>query len=210
MRRARDIIAESQHIAQSMDPAVIDAIARTIAEAIAAGNKVLLCGNGGSAADAQHVAGELVGRFRLERAAWPAIALSTNSSIVTAIGNDYGYEFVFSRQVEALAVPGDVLVGISTSGTSANILRALRAATERGCSTIGLTGKTGGAMRELVDLCLCVPSESTPRIQESHILACHIICELIELELVEREETARMLLEPERVAPQVTSNACPV
>jgi D-sedoheptulose 7-phosphate isomerase len=192
--RARAILAESQAVLRALaaQAELLEAIARRIVASFEAGGKLLLCGNGGSAADAQHVAGELVGRFQLERTAWPAIALSTNTSIVTALGNDYGYEHVFSRQVEALAAPGDLVVGISTSGSSPNILRALRAATARGCGTLGFTGATGGELRALVDLCLCVPSRSTPRIQEAHILSWHIICELVEASLVERASSAEL------------------
>jgi|SRR3989338_1154591 len=162
---------------------VIEDIARAFIKALQGGGKILLCGNGGSAADAQHVAAELMGRFKLERRAWPAIALTTNSSTVTAIGNDYGYEYTFSRQVEGLAKKGDVVVGISTSGNSANILKAMEEGRKRGCITIGVTGEKGGTLRTLADVCLCAPSDDTARIQEMHILAWHIICELVESEL---------------------------
>jgi D-sedoheptulose 7-phosphate isomerase len=144
------------------------------------GNKLLVMGNGGSAADAQHLAGEIVGRFRLERRGLPAIALSTDSSILTAVGNDYGFEAIFSRQVEALAQEGDVVIGISTSGSSPNVLSALRLAREMGCRTVGLLGKDGGSIREMVDIDLTVPGQDTPRIQEGHITIIHILCELVE------------------------------
>ncbi|MFH1027250.1 MAG: D-sedoheptulose 7-phosphate isomerase [Pseudomonadota bacterium] len=144
------------------------------------GSKLLVMGNGGSAADAQHFAAEIVGRFKLERAALPAIALSTDTSILTAIGNDYGFDCIFSRQVEALATAGDVVVGISTSGRSPNVLKALQLARERGCRTIGLLGRDGGSIKELCDLALIVPSSDTPRIQEGHITIIHIICDLVE------------------------------
>jgi len=144
------------------------------------GNKLLVMGNGGSAADAQHLAGEIVGRFRLERRGLPAIALSTDSSILTAVGNDYGFEAIFSRQVEALAREGDAVIGISTSGSSPNVLSALRLAREMGCRTVGLLGKDGGSIRELVDIDLTVPGQDTPRIQEGHITIIHILCELVE------------------------------
>ncbi|MBI2851735.1 MAG: D-sedoheptulose 7-phosphate isomerase [Chloroflexi bacterium] len=147
------------------------------------GGKVIIFGNGGSAADAQHIAGELVGRFKLERRAFPAIALNSNTSIITALANDYGYETVFSRQIEALASEKDVVVGISTSGNSPNVINALKAARNKGATTIGLTGGDGGRMVEVCDLCLIVPSQSTPRIQEAHITIGHIICELVEREL---------------------------
>jgi len=144
------------------------------------GNKAVLFGNGGSAADAQHIAAELVGRFALDRRALPALALSVNASCVTAIGNDYGYDQVFSRQIEALGRPGDVAIGISTSGNSPNVVRAVSVAKKMGLHTIALTGCTGGELRKAADYCICVPSDETPRIQESHILIGHIISELVE------------------------------
>src|SRR6185369_2844616 len=144
------------------------------------GNKLLVMGNGGSAADAQHFAAEIVGRFKLERAALPAVALSTDTSILTAIGNDYGFDSVFSRQVEALASAGDVVIGISTSGNSPNVLKALELARGRGCRTVGLLGKDGGSIKAVCDLALVVPSSDTPRVQEGHITIIHIICDLVE------------------------------
>ncbi len=144
------------------------------------GKKILLAGNGGSAADAQHIAAELVGRFHRERSALAAIALTTDSSALTAIGNDYGFDLVFSRQVEALGQAGDVLIGISTSGNSPNVLAATEAARARGMKIIGFTGKTGGKMATLCDVMVQVPSTETPRIQECHILLGHILCQLIE------------------------------
>lgn len=144
------------------------------------GKKTLLAGNGGSAADAQHIAGELVSRFNFDRPGLPSVALTTDSSILTAIGNDYGYERLFARQIEALAVKGDVFIGISTSGNSPNILKALIACKEKGVYTIGLTGESGGKMNELCDICIKVPSSHTPRIQEAHITIGHIICSLVE------------------------------
>ncbi|MEN0073329.1 MAG: D-sedoheptulose 7-phosphate isomerase [Paracraurococcus sp.] len=164
----------------------IEAIAERSVAALAAGRKILLCGNGGSAADAQHWAAELVGRFHYDRPGLPAIALTTDSSILTAIGNDYGYDRVFARQVEALGQPGDLLYALSTSGRSPGILKALRAARERGMATIGFTGAGGGDMPALCDLCLRVPAEATPRIQEAHEVAGHLICELIERRLFPR------------------------
>lgn len=158
--------------------------AQTVTRALKAGNKVLVMGNGGSAADAQHLAAEFVGRFLRERKALPAIALTTDTSILTAVGNDYGYDNVFLRQVEALAVPGDVVIGISTSGNSTNVIRALEIAGEMECRTLGLTGGSGGAIAEVVDLSLAVPSPDTPRIQEGHILIIHILCDLVEQEFV--------------------------
>jgi D-sedoheptulose 7-phosphate isomerase len=144
------------------------------------GGQLLVAGNGGSAADAQHIAAELTGRFLLERRPYRALALHANTSSLTAIGNDYGYEHVFAREVTAHARPGDVLLAISTSGNSANILRAIEAARECKVSVIGLTGETGGKMRAACDLCLCVPTKSTPRMQEMHITIGHTMCELLE------------------------------
>lgn len=151
-----------------------------IHSSLAAGGKLLIAGNGGSAADAQHIAAELTGRFLRERKPLPALALHANSSALTAIGNDYGYEQVFARELAAHARPGDVLLAISTSGGSKNILRAIEEAREKKVAVIGMTGESGGAMRTACDLCLCVPSKSTARIQEMHIMIGHTICELLE------------------------------
>jgi D-sedoheptulose 7-phosphate isomerase len=161
--------------------AIIEA-AYSMSQALRKGNKILVMGNGGSAADAQHLAAELVGRFLRERKALPAIALTTDTSILTAVGNDYGYETVFARQVDALAKQGDVVVGISTSGNSANVLKALDRAKEIGCLTIGLSGGDGGKISTSADLSLVVASPATPRIQEGHILVIHILCDLVEQE----------------------------
>lgn len=144
------------------------------------GGKLLVMGNGGSAADAQHFVAEIVGRFKMERRALPAIALSTDTSILTAIGNDYGFDRVFRRQVEALAAPGDVVVGISTSGNSPNVLLALELARENGCRTVGLLGSDGGSIKNVCDLALIVPTSDTPRVQEGHITIIHIVCDLLE------------------------------
>jgi D-sedoheptulose 7-phosphate isomerase len=151
-----------------------------IYSSMVAGGQLLVAGNGGSAADAQHIAAELTGRFLLERRPFRAHALHANTSSLTAIGNDYGYEHVFAREVNAHARPGDVLLAISTSGNSANILRAIEAARQCKLIVIGLTGETGGRMRATCDLCLCVPTRSTPRMQEMHITIGHTICELLE------------------------------
>ena len=148
-----------------------------------AGHKLLIAGNGGSAADAQHIAAEFVSRFNFDRPGLPALALTTDTSILTAVGNDYGYDQLFRRQIEANGVAGDVFLGISTSGNSPNILQALEGARLKGITTIGLTGQQGGSMRELCDHCLCVPSGDTPRIQEAHILIGHTICGMVELAL---------------------------
>ena len=157
--------------------------AELLAAALADGKKILIAGNGGSAADAQHFAAELVGRFLRERRALPAIALTTDSSILTAVANDYGFERVFSRQVEALASAGDVVIGISTSGNSANILAALAAGRQCGCVTIGLLGRDGGAIASRVDLPLIVNCAETPHIQEMHVTIIHLLCKLIEAQL---------------------------
>lgn len=151
-----------------------------ISSSLAAGGQLLIAGNGGSAADAQHIAAELTGRFLRERRPLRAIALHANTSALTAIGNDYGYEHVFARELSAHARPGDILLAISTSGNSRNILRAIEVARERDVTVIGLTGESGGEMRAACDLCLCVPSGTTARIQEMHITIGHTICELLE------------------------------
>ena len=156
---------------------------RSLALALKNGHKVLIMGNGGSAADAQHLAAELVGRFLMERKALPAIALTTDTSILTAIGNDYGFDEVFKRQVEALARPGDILIGISTSGNSTNVMRALEAGREIGATTIGILGRDGGAIGKLVDLALIVSSPDTPRIQEAQLFIIHVLCDLVEKDL---------------------------
>lgn len=144
------------------------------------GNKMLLAGNGGSAADAQHIAGELVSRFYFDRPGLPAIALTTDTSILTAIGNDYGYENLFARQIQANGVKGDIFLGISTSGNSPNIISAINEAAQKGIITVGMTGENGGKMRDICDYCIKVPSSETPRIQEAHILIGHILCSVIE------------------------------
>lgn len=161
----------------------IERMVNFIVSAYRVGGKVVLFGNGGSAADAQHIAGELVGRFKLERRALPAVALTTNTSVLTAVANDYGYETTFSRQVEALVGEKDVVVGLSTSGNSPNVIEAIKAAKIKGAKTIGLTGGNGGQLAEEADLVIRVPSDSTPRIQEAHITIGHIVCELVEREL---------------------------
>ena len=162
--------------------------AMQIVKSLRAGGKVLFFGNGGSAADAQHLAAEFTGRYLKERRALPALALHGNSSAVTAIGNDYGFDLVFARQMEALGKEGDVAVGISTSGNSRNVLRALEVAKARGIYTVALTGASGGLMKKLADCTLCIPSQETPRIQECHILTGHIICEIAEEMLFEEPD----------------------
>ena len=151
-----------------------------ICAALRQGRKILLCGNGGSAADAQHIAAELVGRYELPRRAWPAIALTTDTSALTALSNDYGYEDVFARQVQVLAVNGDLLIALSTSGTSANVIKAAKTAKELGCKVIALTGDTGGSLASLCDIVVTVPSQRTSRIQEAHITIGHLWCEMVD------------------------------
>ena len=163
-----------------------DAVARCI-EALRNGRKLLFCGNGGSAADAQHWAGELVSRFYYDRPGLAAIALTTDSSILTAIGNDYGYDYTFARQVEALGQAGDVLVAISTSGNSPNVLRAADVARARGMQVVAFTGRSGGKLLPMSDLCFRMPSDETPRIQEGHEFVGHLLCALIEAGLYPRD-----------------------
>jgi D-sedoheptulose 7-phosphate isomerase len=167
-----------------LSPAVSDAV-DLIYSSLAGGGQLLIAGNGGSAADAQHIAAEFTGHFRRERQPLRALALHANTSALTAIGNDYGYEHVFARELSAHARSGDVLLAISTSGNSRNILRAIKAAHEKAVRVVGLTGESGGEMRAACDLCLCVPSNSTARIQEMHITIGHTICELVEERLTE-------------------------
>jgi D-sedoheptulose 7-phosphate isomerase len=159
---------------------VLQMIAEEMARAIFAGHKVLWCGNGGSAADSQHLAAELMGRFRKQRRALPSIALTTDTSILTAVGNDYGFERIFQRQVEALCNKGDVLVGISTSGSSKNVYAALQTARQIGARTIAFTGQGGGTIATVADISLCIASKDTARIQEAHIVCGHMVCDWIE------------------------------
>jgi len=159
---------------------IISLMAKTLVEAYKQGNKVILCGNGGSASDAQHIEGELVGRFKMERRALPAIAITANTSTMTAIANDYGYGEVFRRAVEAHGKPGDILIAISTSGNSQNVISAAEQAKKQGMKIIGLLGGNGGKLEKLSDIAFVAPSNDTPRIQECHILVGHILCDLIE------------------------------
>lgn len=177
-----DAVRVQAALAEMIEP-MLDAAGR-ISERMGAGGKLLVFGNGGSAAQAQHVAAEFVGRFEKDREPLPALALTTDTSALSAIGNDYGFEDVFARQVRAIAKPGDAALAISTSGNSANVLRAIDAAREMGLVTIGLTGCNGGKMRGRVDLCLCAPSDSTPRIQEAHLVMIHMICQMVEASLL--------------------------
>ena len=181
-RTLQESIEAKERLLQEYLPILIQ-VTGVLARALGSGHKVLLCGNGGSAADAQHVAGELVGRFMVNRAALPAIALTTDTSILTAIGNDLGFDQVFSRQVEALVQEGDVVVGISTSGNSPNVLNALRTGHARGAVTVGFTGRQGGELKVLADVCFCAPADRGPTVQEVHITVWHAICEVVEEEL---------------------------
>lgn len=178
----KEHIRTAEVVAERLTPE-IDRCRSLLAAALRDGKKILVMGNGGSAADAQHLAAEFVGRFLMERKALPAIALTTDTSILTAVGNDYGYDEVFKRQVEALAAPGDIVIGISTSGHSNNVFQALAAANELGCRTVGLLGRDGGTIAGIVDLNLTVPVQDTPRIQEAHLTVIHIICDLVERDL---------------------------
>jgi D-sedoheptulose 7-phosphate isomerase len=161
-------------------------VADAMTRCLRSGNKILFFGNGGSAADAQHLAAELSGRFLKERKSLSGWALTTNSSVLTAIGNDYSFDDVFARQVQGIGSPDDVAFAISTSGNSANVLRAVNVARDKQLVTVGLTGRTGGKLPGAVDHCICIPSDQTPRIQEAHILTGHILCELIEETLLEQ------------------------
>lgn len=184
MRRiVSDSIAAHQSMLEQSLPVLVQ-VAQTFIRAIRAGRKILFFGNGGSAAEAQHVAGELIGRFAQESSPWPAIALTTDTSVLTAIGNDWEYAEVFARQVRGLARPGDVVVGITTSGRSPNVLRGLEAGKECGATTVGFTGATPGKVLQLSDICFAAPASTTSRIQELSLLAWHSVCELVEKELV--------------------------
>jgi D-sedoheptulose 7-phosphate isomerase len=181
-RQLQDHRALIDLVERDLSPLIAE-MASLISAVLTNGSKLLVMGNGGSAADSQHFVAEIVGRFKMERKALPAVALSTDTSILTAIGNDYGFDSIFSRQVEALAQPGDIVVGLSTSGNSPNVLKALNAAREQGCCTIGLLGGDGGTIRPVCDLALVLPSTDTPRIQEGHITIIHIVCDLVEKKL---------------------------
>ncbi|MFZ9388466.1 MAG: D-sedoheptulose 7-phosphate isomerase [Chitinophagaceae bacterium] len=183
--KIRSIIRESVETKQKLLEheglqETIEKAADVITNAFKSGNRIYFCGNGGSAADAQHLAAEFSGRFYMDRKALPAEALHCNTSYMTAVANDYGYDMVYSRMIEGIGVRGDVLIGISTSGNSANIIKAFETARQKGITTVAFTGETGGKMKELSDLLLNVPSPDTPRIQECHILIGHIICQLVE------------------------------
>ena len=168
------------------DPSLAADIARAahaMTAALRAGGGVIVFGNGGSAADAQHISGELVGRFAMERKGLRAVALTTDASVMTSLANDYGYEAIFARQIEALGRPGDIALALSTSGNSPNIIQAIKSARKSGLTVIGLSGRGGGLMRDICDFLIVIPSDDTPRIQEGHTLVYHIICGLVEAEL---------------------------
>ncbi len=176
----------SKLVADEVLLAEVEKIADSCMAAIRAGKKVLFAGNGGSAADAQHLAAEFVSRFAFDRAGLPAFSLVTDTSVMTAVGNDYGFEHLFSRQIQAVGVAGDVFVGISTSGQSPNILKALTEARGKGLVTVGFTGESGGKMLDLCDFCIRIPSRETPKIQEGHIVIGHILCGIIESSIFQR------------------------
>jgi len=179
--RIRDCASLMQSLLQSSDYLrTVAYVADAMTRCLRSGNKILFFGNGGSAADAQHLAAELNGRFLKERKSLSGWALTTNSSVLTAIGNDYSFDEVFSRQIQGIGRPDDLAFAITTSGNSPNVLRAVEVAREHRLVTVGLTGKTGGKLAKAVDRCICIPSDQTPRIQEAHILTGHILCELIE------------------------------
>lgn len=181
-QEAQELIEVVKYVGDNLGPQV-DRLAQEIVKCFKAGGKVILMGNGGSAGDAQHIAAEFVGRYKKERRSYPALALNTNTSTLTAVGNDYGYDVTFSRQVEGFAKTGDVVIGISTSGNSANVYKALEVAKQAGCYTSAFLGKNGGTIKDIVDLPIIVKSNNTPRIQECHIFIGHTLCELVEKEI---------------------------
>ncbi|MFZ5630724.1 MAG: D-sedoheptulose-7-phosphate isomerase [Spirochaetota bacterium] len=186
--QVKDSIAVKEaFLADEANIELLNRVAGDLISAYRAGKKTLIAGNGGSAADAQHIAAEFVSRFYFDRPALASIALTTDTSALTAIGNDYGYELLFSRQIEANGSSGDIYIAISTSGNSKNVLKSLESAKKLGIKTVGLTGRSGGKMKDMVDYCICVPSDETPRIQETHILIGHILCAAVEKELFEKE-----------------------
>jgi D-sedoheptulose 7-phosphate isomerase len=181
--RHQQVIAK---VSEDLSEKIIQ-IAEAISNALKCGNKVLIMGNGGSAADSQHFAAELVGRYLVERRGLPAIALTTDTSILTAVGNDYGFDHIFSRQVQALAEVGDIVIGLSTSGHSKNVLKAFHSADKIGCKTIGLLGRDGGAIRDAANLALVIEENETPYIQEAHGAILHLICALVEEDVTKSE-----------------------
>ena len=177
------LIAEHLQTVQAMQEECLGDIsqfAEICRTALAGGNTIYLMGNGGSVCDCQHFAAELVGRFQKERQAMAAVALTTDTSILTALANDYSFDIIYSRQIEALVKTGDVVVGLSTSGNSPNVMKGFVAAKVKGATTVGLTGRSGGKMKELCDICICIPSDVTARMQEAHLLVEHLVCQRIE------------------------------
>jgi len=191
--RMRESIRVSEDLLKGGQLRTLEAVARILVESFQRGKKVIFFGNGGSAADAQHFAAEFVGKFHLQRPALAALALTVDTSALTAIGNDLSFDVVFSRQLEALAVSGDVAIGISTSGNSSNVIRALQTARSMGLVTVGLGGADGGLMKDVVRYCICVPSSSVPRIQECHTLLGHILVEIVESALFGRGQSSGLL-----------------
>jgi len=188
-KKIRETIQESADIIKNttqLIPEINDAIVK-ISRCIKKGNKIVVFGNGGSAADAQHIAGEFIGRFKIERKSLPAMSLTTDTSVITSIANDYEYKLIFSRQCESLVKKGDVVIGISTSGNSKNVLEGLKTAKRKKAFTIGLLGKNGGEIKKVVNLAIIVKSSSTPRIQEAHRTIYHIICEEVEVQLARKK-----------------------
>ena len=181
-KETEELIQVLTYVGDNLGPQ-IEMLAKKTIECFNKGGKVILMGNGGSAGDAQHIAAEFVGRYKKERKSYPALALNTNTSSLTAIGNDYGYDVSFSRQVEGFAKPGDIVIGISTSGNSKNVYKALELAKQKGCYTAAFLGKDGGTIKDIADLPLIVRSNNTPRIQECHIFIGHTLCELVDKEL---------------------------
>ncbi len=188
IRQINTEIEEHIKVIKELEVDKVEKTVQAVVDCYKNNGKVVLFGNGGSAADAQHIAGELVGKFKLERKSLPAIALTTNTSIISAIGNDYGFERIFERQIESMVDSKDVVVGISTSGNSENVIKGILKAKEKGAKVIAFTGSSGGKMKDIVDILLNIPSDNTPRIQESHITIGHIICGLVEKELFENEK----------------------
>jgi D-sedoheptulose 7-phosphate isomerase len=187
-KSVKQLLLESADLKRKVaeDPAITAQVARMaqiVFSALKAGRRIYLCGNGGSAADAQHLAAEFVGRFQKERPAWPAEALTTNTSVITALGNDYSFDIVFSRQVEAMVQVGDVLIALTTSGNSTNVIRAVEAAHAKGAKALGFAGRDGGMLKDVCDECLVVPAQATCRIQEVHIAVGHVICDMVEIAL---------------------------
>lgn len=181
-QQAQELIDVLKYVGDNLG-AQTDSLAGEILKAFKSGGKLILMGNGGSAGDAQHIAAEFVGRYKKERMSYPALALNANTSTVTAVGNDYGYDLTFARQVEGFANKGDVVIGISTSGNSVNIYKAMQVARKRGCFTAALLGKDGGTIKDIVDLPIIVKSNNTPRVQECHIFIGHTVCEIVDREL---------------------------